>query len=325
MASVSDILGQYMLKGWVLTDRTCPTPGCRVPLMRSPTGRTPEIHFCASCDGEPDSIRPPATQLPGSSASISSSSHVSRSSTPPTEVSSVLSSPVFALPAETEESRRRREQSDAAASAIGQRLLKGWAMLADECPNARCFGVPLVRPPKAGGEKDPRKECVVCGIVYVTEVDWAGRERLVPEHAPEASPKIMLTPVAGNKGKARDAEIQDPKSVLHVETSSFATPHTFRRFDEKTESAQLPPSNIRSGEITTSMVKANTMLSTLDESAQGLELTLRALSKRLTSLAAGQSDPSSIGSVADAVSKVVQALAQVKQLHRAEKQASETL
>lgn len=32
----------------------------------------------------------------------------------------------------------------------------GWAMLADECPNVDCYGVPLVRPPRAGG-RDPRK------------------------------------------------------------------------------------------------------------------------------------------------------------------------
>lgn len=71
--------------------------------------------------------------------------------------------------------------------------------------------------------------------------------------------------------------------------------------------------------------KANTMLSTLDESARGLESTLRALSGRLTSLTAGHSDPSSIGSVADAVSKVVHALAQIRQLQWAEKHAGETL
>lgn len=30
-------------------------------------------------------------------------------------------------------------------------------MLADECPNTQCYGIPLVRPPKSGAEKDPRK------------------------------------------------------------------------------------------------------------------------------------------------------------------------
>jgi hypothetical protein len=61
---------------------------------------------------------------------------------------------------DTEDIRRRREQSDRASQEIGTRLLQGWTMLADECPGADCYGVPLVRPPKAGGEKDPRKVVV---------------------------------------------------------------------------------------------------------------------------------------------------------------------
>lgn len=93
-----------------------------------------------------------------SASSASSQNHtISRASTPPTEISSRSSSPTFLIPAETPESRRRREQSDRASSEIGRRLLKGWALLGDECLNEECFGVPLVRPPKSGGEKDPRK------------------------------------------------------------------------------------------------------------------------------------------------------------------------
>ncbi|KAF8897457.1 hypothetical protein BD779DRAFT_1490993 [Infundibulicybe gibba] len=158
LSDVSDKLGEYMLKGWVLTDQSCPTLGCTVPLMRSPKGRSPAIHVCVKCNSSAPK-RPEPLSAPDTSPSISSNSHASRSSTPPTEVSSTLSSPIFAPPAETDESRRRREQSDRASSEIGKRLLKGWAMLGDECPNARCYGVPLVRPPKPGGEKDPRKVC----------------------------------------------------------------------------------------------------------------------------------------------------------------------
>ena len=60
-------------------------------------------------------------------------------------------------------------------------MLKGWAMLADECPNPNCYGVPLVRPPKAGGEKDPRKvSCVLLMLLvistpYLRNVLFAGR------------------------------------------------------------------------------------------------------------------------------------------------------
>jgi hypothetical protein len=145
--------------------------------MRSPNGRSPVTEFCVNCNERPggaslsSSKKDPLISVyigpqakPTTSVSDSSStstSHVSRSSTPPTDISSALSSPVFAPPVETEESRHRREQSDRASSEIGKRLLKGWAMLGDECPNARCYGVPLVRPPKVGGEKDPRKVCDV--------------------------------------------------------------------------------------------------------------------------------------------------------------------
>ena len=60
-------------------------------------------------------------------------------------------------PVDTDTILRRRQQSDRASIEIGNRLLKGWAMLADECPGADCYGVPLVRPPKPGGGRDPRK------------------------------------------------------------------------------------------------------------------------------------------------------------------------
>ncbi|EJD01332.1 uncharacterized protein FOMMEDRAFT_89227 [Fomitiporia mediterranea MF3/22] len=161
---VSSKLGEYMLKGWVLTDETCPNENCPVPLMRSPKGHTPVTMFCANCDGDPKNKRSSAsgraqpTSVPQllSPSTVSSSTHVSRSSTPPTDIASDLSSPTFALPVETAESVRRRQQSDAASAEIGVRLLKGWAMLADECPNERCYGVPLVRPPLVGG-RDPRK------------------------------------------------------------------------------------------------------------------------------------------------------------------------
>ena len=93
---------------------------------------------------------------PPPSTASTSSELISRISTPPTEVSSTLSSPTFAPPPDPQETMRRRAQSDLASAEIGKRMLQGWAMLAEECPNNSCYGVPLVRPPKPGG-KDPRK------------------------------------------------------------------------------------------------------------------------------------------------------------------------
>jgi len=172
----------------VLTDSPCPTPSCRgVPLLRSPEGQQPVVRYCANCDGPPKSeqvlcylSRYQRCYYPcntaqwsegiesQSSSTVSSTSPGSRPSTPPTDLSSTLSSPTFAPPVETEDIIRRRQQSDRASTEIGKRLLKGWAMLAEECPNTRCYGIPLVRPPKTGIDKDPRKVCRYLTSLVIT-------------------------------------------------------------------------------------------------------------------------------------------------------------
>ena len=130
--------------------------------MRSPNGQTPVVHFCVSCDGDP-SQGPARSPAQRSSSQISNatimSTHrsISRASTPLTDPPSDMESPLLQPIVDTEMILRRRQQSDRASTEIGNRLLKGWAMLADECPNGECYGVPLVRPPKPGGGKDPRK------------------------------------------------------------------------------------------------------------------------------------------------------------------------
>ncbi|QRV76265.1 hypothetical protein RhiJN_04280 [Ceratobasidium sp. AG-Ba] len=88
----------------------------------------------------------------------------------PVNMSSASSTAEFVLPPPTPETLRRRAQSDRASSEIGARMLKGWAMLSEECMNDDCWAIPLVRPPRArpGAQPDPRKECVVCGRIYTT-------------------------------------------------------------------------------------------------------------------------------------------------------------
>ncbi|KAG9128169.1 hypothetical protein FRC07_003998 [Ceratobasidium sp. 392] len=105
-----------------------------------------------------------------SSSSTAGGQAHSRSSTPATDVSPPRT-PDFVLPPPTAETLRRRAQSDRASSEIGARMLKGWAMLSDECTNEDCWAIPLVRPPRArpGAQPDPRKECVICGTVYITD------------------------------------------------------------------------------------------------------------------------------------------------------------
>ncbi|KAJ3922817.1 hypothetical protein F5877DRAFT_74962 [Lentinula edodes] len=302
---VSNVIGEYMLKGWVLTDSPC--PHCKnIPLMRSPKNQTPIVHFCANCDGDPRKVAQPSSSP--SLTSISSLSHnnpVSRSSTPATEVSEAPSSPTFALPVETPESRRRREQSDRASSEIGNRLLKGWALLGEECLNEACFGIPLVRPPKSGGEKDPRRECVICGRIYIGEGDLVEAEPPRPP-AQNSSPPIL------------------PDNAI-VPASN--TPNADPRVTENSNQALLPLERQQPAEpssLSPSSPNGGSTMSALRVTSHALEQTLISLSGRLTSSVAQSIliDPQTISSIVDTISKTTQALAEVKKIQRSERVGS---
>ncbi|KJA29979.1 hypothetical protein HYPSUDRAFT_32023 [Hypholoma sublateritium FD-334 SS-4] len=308
IADISQTLGDYMLKGWVLTDQPCPTPGCTVPILRSPRGRTPLTTFCVKCN----STENPALNMPETAASSTSAGSIhSPLSTPPTDFSIAPGSPTFIPLEETEQSRHRRAQSDQASSEIGKRLLKGWAMLGDECPNDTCYGVPLVRPPKSGAEKDPRKECVICGHVYVTETDWAGRENLVPFKSQTSELSTSVQSQAGSShaifspahpfSSPFGRQLAEEKQKLPVETAPQTRIPSYIT-DTKPKVTFEPPSSSDIG---------------LGEITQILQTSLRVLSGRLSELSSQSIlDCISIGTTADSINKVASALGQVRQLQR---------
>ncbi|KZT12716.1 uncharacterized protein LAESUDRAFT_719006 [Laetiporus sulphureus 93-53] len=340
IVDVSSKLGEYMLKGWVLTDDICAK--ChKVPLMRSSTA--PATHFCANCDSAaPASGLPPAPsgtlkeRRHEHSPSSASSSHPSRSSTPPTELSSTPGSPILVPPMNAEELLRRRQQSDAASAEIGKRMLKGWAMLADECPNSNCYGIPLVRPPKPGGGKGSRKECVVCGTVYVDEESPSGETRLVPLNSTSSVAAEVPSPAAASvvppssafsldkgkgKGKAVDRQPFPHSPPPGLDNSRNGTGYRPRSpFDTAVRPvySSNPPNQPQpvndSAQSSTDFV--------LDASARSLEVSLHVMSNRLKALSSGPfPDPAMIAQTAEAIMKVSQALMQVKQLQWSESQA----
>ncbi|KAL7282092.1 hypothetical protein ACG7TL_003561 [Trametes sanguinea] len=128
--------------------------------MRSPSAASVATEFCINCDSAPDSIgaagisrsqhMPPVAASATSPApdassvsTVSYSTRISRTSTPPTDVSDAPDSPPLVPIMDTAELLRRRQQSDTASAEIGKRMLRGWAMLGDECPNPNCYGIPL--------------------------------------------------------------------------------------------------------------------------------------------------------------------------------------
>lgn len=321
---VSGKLGEYMLKGWVLTDSICPTAGCNVPLLRTPAARFETKYYCANCESDPDSQATPIPVASTTAPSTDSSTHHSRPSTPPTEISSVLSSPTFAPPIETAEHLRRRQQSDYASAEIGRRLLQGYAMLADECPRATCYGVPLVRPPRPGGGKDPRKQCVVCETVYVSERNANGIESLA-ERAPQQTPESSAAS-ANTVSGARSTVTQNvANSNDRLDSYSFVSPNqpgpngttvvpflhpsiTHENKDQLSGASPTPPTR-------PDLTKP---VNVFDASITSLENALLALSEKLNGLTCAMaiSDTTNIGATADAMGRVAQALSHIRQASR---------
>jgi phosphopantothenoylcysteine decarboxylase len=98
---------------------------------------------------------------------------------------------------------------DAAADAISDLLLKGYALLSSTCPEPTCRGIPLVGfPRRRDGSKDPRRECVSCGQRWVDEKDLAASGlRMASAESSVASP--VATPTPARQG-----------AVLHPATPS---------------------------------------------------------------------------------------------------------
>lgn len=273
-------IGPYLLKGWTLTDSACPNAGCGAPRLRKPNST---LLVCPACDsdqlsGSPAtaSTRQDVDGAQSSSTSGATLSSRSRASTPATEASRPQSPDLRFV--DTPEMIARREQSDRASAEIGRRLLQGWAMLGEECPNSTCYGVPLMRPPPTSSSagKNPRMECVVCERVYIAQKDAAG---LAIPAAPE--------------------ELPEREDVGH---SPAPVP-------------PQPPQQEPVGEPGTARLSSSVPGSALSETANSLKTALQRMSSQLAAMTERTPlDTRAIGETADAISKTTDALSRVRQL-----------
>lgn len=177
--------------------------------MRAPAySNEPKNLICVNCDSSQQPSTSQATVNDSVSASTNSDER-SGISTPLTDVSPPPSPP-FVLPPPSEETLRRRAQSDRASQEIGNLMLRGYTMLADECPNPTCYGIPLVRAP--GDKETTPKECVVCGSRYMPngEVQIPGQPK--PNNSNTNGPKIPEGGVSESKVfEAHDNSTSAPK------------------------------------------------------------------------------------------------------------------
>ncbi|CAG8453753.1 12267_t:CDS:2 [Funneliformis caledonium] len=151
-----NLMGKYLLAGWVMTNTVCPIQNCNVPLLRS---KDNTVWFCVLCDKEPGNSKSETKQQPNILPPVTIVNEINDDDD---KVDSVQQNSI-PPPSQYDEIQMRRDQSQRASHLIAQHLLQGWALIDQICLNVTCYGVPLIR------SRDKKKYCVICQNYYVNE------------------------------------------------------------------------------------------------------------------------------------------------------------
>ncbi|KAL1918534.1 uncharacterized protein VTP21DRAFT_3194 [Calcarisporiella thermophila] len=217
--SITASIGQYLLKGWILTDVVCSTPNCGVPLMRSFNDKDKYICVRCSTDSVPPSKSSPAN-ITNDQVSASFVHNNNEEMIGDRELEYEIANEKAKII--EDEKQARREQSEKATKLIGEKMLQGWALLNDSCINETCYGIPLLR------NREKRCMCVVCGRYYVKvgdtlTLDSEGKKESVKAQntsdkrkAEDVSDQkdVKLTPF--DQYRHQDLTLYNPNSLNHL-------------------------------------------------------------------------------------------------------------
>jgi uncharacterized Zn finger protein (UPF0148 family) len=145
--------GNLMLKGWKLLSVCCPL--CHAPLL----SKDNEMR-CPGCDL-------PVRKESGEQSSTANHHNNVSHADPLNSSESEVVDDIVDVPKSYEELRReydeRKKQSNDVSGKLGEKMLQGWVLLADSCPDMNvCGGVPLMKDPSTGS-----MVCLSCGKEYV--------------------------------------------------------------------------------------------------------------------------------------------------------------
>jgi len=133
-AAIKDI-GSYLLKGWVLSDVHCES--CSFPLVRT---KDKENWICTSCKAaqsrvneEPKINNPVVSNNSTDTVAPFEGDLVSSMKTKKNEE--------YFINGHSLQLEQRTSQSRDASKLLGEKLLDGWALLGEICPNESCYGV----------------------------------------------------------------------------------------------------------------------------------------------------------------------------------------
>lgn len=168
---------------------------------------------------------------------------------------------------------------------------------------------------------------MICGNVYITEVDWAGRENLIPspqddpardDAGPSTQPQAVTSQHSAQLPPTQHQtqfsspfhrDLQEPPSHSASEPSArpalVPNPTVQKLPSTAGKASSWPPKQA----ISAASVAVPLEGTVLDGTSQALYASLKSLTERLNALASNPlTDPASIGTTAEAITKVTQAL-----------------
>ncbi|KAJ2396308.1 hypothetical protein GGI23_003965, partial [Coemansia sp. RSA 2559] len=143
-------MSKLMLKRWPMLADMCSVDGCSSPLMRDPATGEPKCVWHDARELFPDELT--EAELDNASANAESANDticktdekISMDTKKPTALFDDIASTTDKDDEEKIRLRReKREQGDRASQLIAKRLLQGWKLLDQPCPNSECYNVPL--------------------------------------------------------------------------------------------------------------------------------------------------------------------------------------
>jgi uncharacterized Zn finger protein (UPF0148 family) len=184
-------LTAHSTPGWLASarQRSSPhSPPPQVPLMRPPGGDESAVQ-CVNCGWSQAGGAPPRPAVNGITNSIPSTDHADDTDDElepaPLPLRQRLQS-AAAVPLSSTQRAQPGNEAEDPSQAVAEKLLEGWAMLAEHCP--RCTVTPLVR------SREGRIWCAKCKLFAVREGDAAG--------AAAPAPSAPAVPPAGEADEA---------------------------------------------------------------------------------------------------------------------------
>ncbi len=198
--------GSLMLKGWKLLATSCPI--CHTALLSKDNQmRCPGCDMPVVMEGQISSKEEKVNEVEPSTNTLISHS------TPVEEEEEV----VVDVPTSYEQLRREYEEknkkSNQVSSKLGEKMLQGWTMLAESCPDFdQCGGTPLMKEPSTGSIL-----CVSCNreYFYAPNGDLRPKGDIIPENAKSTEVKEQKPSLEDLRlDEFDDEELEEPPRIV---------------------------------------------------------------------------------------------------------------